>query len=219
MPLVSLLSVVLMLLWPLTAGAEWYVRAHGSLSYPSALTNVTLSDPVLNGGVTNARINDLAMKSSPAGGLKAGYFFASRPWLGIEADAFTLNPKVKQPEVVGGKTRGPISVSTLPEIPLRLTTVAANIILRPPSLSEDFQPYAGMGYAIFMAQSSQGGGESNLYLSHGFNLVAGVEYMLTEKWVLHGEFKYNRATLQFSDVKGNFDANVFVLGVMRHFSK
>jgi outer membrane protein W len=218
-PLVLLLSVVLVLLWPITAIAEWYVSGYGGPSHPGALTNVTLSNPGLNGGVTNAHINDLEMKTSPAGGLKAGYFFSSRPWLGIEADAFTLNPKVKQQGVVSGSTRGPVLVDTLQEIPLRLTTVAANIIIRSPSLSEDFQPYAGMGYAVFIAQSSQGGGESNLHLSHGFNIVAGARYMLTEKWALLGEFKYNRTTLQFSGVRGNFDANMFILGVVRHFGK
>ncbi len=201
-----------------TALAEWYVGAYGGLSYPGAFTNVTLSDPNLSGGIRDARINDLELHTSLAGGLKAGYFFAERPWLGIEGDVFTLKPDVKQQDVVGGRARGPVFVDTLQGIPLRLTTVAANIIIRSPSMSDVFQPYGGMGYALFLAHSSQGG-ESNLHLSHGFNLFAGARYVLTEQSALFGEFKYNRTTLRFSDIRGNYDAQLFVFGVMWHFGK
>lgn len=62
-----------------TAGAEWYVGAYGGLSYPGPLTATTVSDPSLNGGVTDARVNDLELHTSLTGGMKAGYFFAERP--------------------------------------------------------------------------------------------------------------------------------------------
>jgi hypothetical protein len=74
--LVSLLST--------TAQAEWYVGAYGGLSYPGPFSNVTLSDPALAGGISGARVNDLELKSALAGGVKAGYFFTDRPWLGLE---------------------------------------------------------------------------------------------------------------------------------------
>lgn len=217
-PVVLVLMLLVPAFVPGPARAEWYVGAYGGLSYPGAFTNVTLSDPNLSGGVRDARINDLELHTSLAGGVKAGYFFAERPWLGIEADVFTLQPDVKQQDVVGGKTRGPVFVDTLRGIHLRLTTVAANIVIQSPSMSDVFKPYAGMGYAVFLAHSTQEG-EGNLHVSHGFNLFAGARYVLTEQWALFGEFKYNRSTLRFSDIRGNYDTQLFVFGVMWHFGK
>ena len=213
-----LASEILISLFAATAKAEWYVGAYGGLSYPGAFSNVTLSDPTLGGGVSGARVNDLELKSTLAGGVKAGYFFSDRPWLGVETDVFTLKPDVKQQDVVGGKAGGPVFVEALPRIPLRLTTWAANLVIRSPSLSNTFQPYGGMGYALFIANSSQAG-ESNIHLSHGFNMFAGARYVLTEKWALFGEFKFNRTTLRFSEIRGEYGAQTFVFGVMWHFDK
>ena len=36
---------------------------YGGISIPGALSNITVSDTTLGGGVTNARINDLALES------------------------------------------------------------------------------------------------------------------------------------------------------------
>jgi opacity protein-like surface antigen len=212
------LAVISLTFGTTTVRAEWYVGGYGGLSYPGAFSNVTLSDPKLGGGISDARINDLELKSSLAGGAKVGYFFTDRPWLGLETDVFTLKPDVKQQDVVGGKAGGRVFVDTLPRIPLRLTTWAANLVIRSPSLSETFQPYGGMGYALFIANSSQAG-ESNVHLSHGFNMFAGARYVLTEKWSLFGEFKYNRTTLRFSGIRGDYGAQTFVFGVMWHFDK
>jgi opacity protein-like surface antigen len=198
--------------------AEWYVGGYGGLSYPGAFSNVTVNDPALAGGVSGARLNDLELKSSLVGGVKAGYFFISRPWLGLETDVFTLKPDVKQQVVVGGTAGGRVFADTLQRIPLRLTTWAANLIIRSPSMSEVFQPYGGMGYALFVANSSQAG-ESNVHLSHGFNLFAGARYVLTPNWALFGEFKFNRSTLRFSEIRGNYDTQIFVFGLMWHFDK
>ena len=48
---------------PATAQAEWYVGAYGGLATPGAFSNATLSSPTLGGGVTEARINDLELKT------------------------------------------------------------------------------------------------------------------------------------------------------------
>ena len=215
---IGLLVFVILELWlsVSTAAAEWYVGGYGGLSYPGAFTNVTLSHPTLNGGIAGARVNDLELRTSAVGGVKAGYFFTERPWLGVEADVFTLKPDVKQQDVVGGKTRGPVFVDTLPSVHLRLTTVATNIIIRSPSMSDVFQPYLGIGYAIFLASSSRGG-ESNLNVTHGFNITGGAQYVLQPNWSLFGEFKYNRTTLHFSEIRGNYDTHLFVFGILWHF--
>ena len=53
-----------------TAQAEWYVGAHGGLSYPGPFSNVTLRDPALGGGISDARLNDLELKSALVGGVR-----------------------------------------------------------------------------------------------------------------------------------------------------
>ena len=217
-PLLLAWSVTITPLSTITAQAEWYVGAYGGLNNPGAFSNVTVSDPTLGGGVSNARINDLELKSGLVGGVKGGYFFVARPWLGIETDAYTMTPDIKQQTIVGGTSSGRVFADSIQTTPLRLTTWTANIIIRSPSMSEVFQPYGGMGYGLFFATSSQSG-TSNVHISPGFNLFAGARYILTPKWALFGEFKFNRATIRFSGVRGNYNSQMFVFGLMWHFDK
>ena len=197
------------------AQAEWYVGGYGGIANPGAFSNATLSDPTLGGGVTNARINDLELKSTFVGGMKGGYFFENRPWLGLETDLYTLKPDVKAQTIVGGTTTGRVFADQIGPTPLRLTTWAIDLIIRSPSMAEVFQPYGGMGYGLFFASSSKGG-QSNLQISPGFNLIAGARYALSPQWAFFGEFKFNRATIRFSEIRGNYDAQLFVFGLMWH---
>jgi hypothetical protein len=201
---------------PTSAQAEWYVGAYGGLNNPGAFSNATLSSTTLGGGVTDARINDLELQSGLMGGVKAGYFFVARPWLGLEADVYTLKPEVKQQVIVGGTSSRTVFADNIPAIPLRLTVVAFNIVIRSPSMGDIFQPYGGMGYGLFLATSSKDG-ISNSHVSPGFQLVAGARILLTPTWALFGEFKFNRATIRFSDIRGNYDSQIFAAGVMLQF--
>ena len=215
-----LMTFLMLLAWGGTAPAwaEWYVGAYGGIGNPGAFSNVTLTDQNIGGGVSGARINDLELKSSLVGGVKLGYFFQDRPWLGLETDMYTLKPDVKQQTIIGGTTSGRVFADNIPNTSLRLTTWTANIIIRSPSMSEVFQPYGGMGYGFFFATSSKGG-ESNTHISPGFNLFAGARYVFTPTWALFGEFKFNRATIRFSEIRGNYDAQIFVFGLMYHLGK
>jgi hypothetical protein len=65
----------------------------------------------------------------------------------------------------------------------------------------------------------QKNGTSNVHVSPGLNLFAGARYVLTPHWALFGEFKFNHATVRFSDVRGNYDTQLFVFGLMWHFEK
>ncbi|HEY3196566.1 MAG TPA: porin family protein [Nitrospirales bacterium] len=218
LPLSSLLGLSVMVSVFLTpnAHAEWYVGAYGGLTNPGAFSNTTLSSPTVGGGVTDARINDLELKSNLVGGLKAGYFFNARPWLGIETDLYTRKPDVKQQTIFGGTTGGRVFADNLPTTSLRLTTWAFNIIIRSPSMGDIFQPYGGMGYGLFLAKGSLGG-HSDTHVTPGFQLVAGARILLTPKWALFGEFKFDRATIRFSDLRGNYSSQIFALGVMLQF--
>jgi opacity protein-like surface antigen len=73
-----------------------------------------------------------------------------------------------------------------------------------------------MGYGLFLATSSKDG-ISNSHISPGFQLVAGARILLTPKWAIFGEFKFNRATIRFSEIRGNYDSQMFAVGLMMQF--
>jgi opacity protein-like surface antigen len=201
-----------------TAQAEWYVGGYGGISAPGSLSNVTVSNATLGGGVTNARINDLELNSGLLGGVKGGYFLESRPWLGIETELYSMKPDVKQQTIVGGTASGNLFAGNIPTTSLRLSVWAANLIIRSPSMSDVFQPYGGIGYGLFFATGSQGG-QSNTQINPGFQFVAGARYVLTQEWALFGEFKYNHTSIRFSGIKGSYDSQNFVVGLMWHFGR
>src|SRR6266581_3705191 len=78
-----ILTMSLLLAWSITmssflatkAQADWYVAGYGGFVNPYELSNVTLSSATLGGGVTDARVSDLELKSSPVWGAKLGNFF------------------------------------------------------------------------------------------------------------------------------------------------
>lgn len=211
-------SVTVSSLFVTTAQAEWYVGGYGGLSAPGGFSNVTASSATLGGGVTNAHLNDLELKSGLLGGVKGGYFLESRPWLGLETELYTQKPDVKQQTIVGGTASGSVFATSIPDTSLRLSVWAVNLIIRSPSMSDVFQPYGGIGYGLFFATGSQGG-QSNTQISPGFQFVAGARYVLTQEWALFGEFKYNNAELRFSGIKGHYDSQNFVAGLMWHFGR
>jgi len=200
------------------AQAEWYVGGYGGVAAPGGLSNTTISDPTLGGGVTNAHINDLALKSGLLGGTKGGYFFEARPWLGIETELYTSKPDVKQQTIVGGTASGRVFAESIGPSSLRLSVWAINLIIRSPSMSEVFQPYGGIGYGLFFATGSEGG-LSHTQISPGFQFVAGARYVLTPEWALFGEFKYNNSEIRFNGIQGNYDSQNFLVGLMWHFGR
>ena len=213
-----LLSVTAGGLLTTTAQAEWYVGGYGGISSPGSLSNVTVSNATLGGGVTDAHLNDLELNSGLLGGVKGGYFLESRPWLGVETELYTLKPDVKQQTIVGGTASGNVFAGSIPSTSLRLSVWAANLIIRSPSMSDVFQPYGGIGYGLFFATGSQGG-QSNTQANPGFQFVAGARYVLTQEWALFGEFKYNHTSIRFSGIKGSYDSQNFVAGLMWHFGR
>ena len=102
------------------------------------------------------------------GGAKGGYFFESRPWLGLETEVYTLKPNVKHRRLWEARPQAAVFATNIRTIPLRLTTWAVNLIIRSPSMSDVFQPYGGIGYGLFFATGSQDG-QSNTHISPGFN--------------------------------------------------
>lgn len=196
-----------------TAHAEWYLSAQSGVVVPSSLSNVTVSSPTLAGGVTDARIADVNLESGAAlYGARVGHFFSGREWFGLETEVYSTQLNITQQTVVGG-VPGKVFADTMAGSHTQLTTWAVNAIVRSPSLVAELEPYGGIGPALFF--SSHGDTHTNI----GINLIAGARYFVTPKVALFGEFKYNRATIHFPGIEGDYSAQIFVFGISMHFDR
>ena len=88
-----------------------------------------------------------------------------------------------------------------------------------------FEPYAGVGMGVYFARVSSGG-ESSSDTNVGFNSQLGLRFKVTQNLAVFGEWKYNRAHLNFDlstpngnagGFKGDYSANLFAFGVGYHF--
>jgi opacity protein-like surface antigen len=80
---------------------------------------------------------------------------------------------------------------------------------------------------VFFANLKDGAsGESSSTTNVGLNTQLGLRYKVTQNVAVFGEWKYNRANLNFSDssptqaaggFKGDYSANIFAFGVGYHF--
>lgn len=196
--LIGLCSVLF--LHPLSAFAESYVAGQFGVSVGG-----TYNDP-------DNVVSDLALKSSLAYGAKLGHYLDNLKYFGVETEAYTLTPDIKQQTVaINGVPAGTISGSHL-----RVTTWAANVIYRYPG--ETFQPYAGVGMGVFFASASNATG-SDTSVSPGLNVLAGLRLMVTKQIGLFGEYKFNMARLNFKDAdeSAQYKASLFLFGVGYHF--
>lgn len=250
---------------PVPASGEWYVAAFGGITSSSKFTNVemptlgnTLAASTTNPDLINETGNPLfqltqnlqtdrvKLKRSWVGGGKVGYFFNrfGLPWLGIEAEAFLTNPKIKaqmlsgtqnvtrfdptpspsgpadnvanNPDILPVKFTIPRSIS-LVQSNLYVTTVALNGVLRYPG---DFlQPYVGVGVGAFWFKEAKQFNDSKVV--PGLNAFAGLKVKATEDWGVFFEAKYNRATLKsFGDdigFHGNYSLLQWLGGIAYHF--
>lgn len=102
-------------------------------------------------------MSDRALKSSLVYGAKLGHYFDKLKYFGLETEAYTLTPHIKQQAVaISG-----IPVGTIPGTHLRITTWAFNVVYRYPG--EIVQPYAGVGGGIVFAQASNATGSDCIF--------------------------------------------------------
>jgi hypothetical protein len=236
------------------AQAEWYVGGYGGLSLSNALNDVTMpilgqnlarqqfpqaEDPLnANGRGTlsqNYKTSDVSLKNSTVFGGKVGYFFneMNLPWLGIEVEAFSTNPKIEaqsldttheityQPNTPASAAicaqfapppNCPAAVTnkstlSLQKSDLRVTTVALNLIARYPG--QVFQPYAGVGIGAFYFMGS--GQIEGRQFAPGLNTQVGLKFLATKEWALFVEGKYNLAGIN------NLDATFGLTGIYSMF--
>lgn len=111
---ISLIMFALLLIsFPSSALAEWYIAGFGGLSIPSSLSDVKMDTygerlafqqfpgaaAIPPSGTLTQSFNtsDIGLKNSPLFGGKAGYFFKEEGfnWLGVELETFTSQPTIK----------------------------------------------------------------------------------------------------------------------------
>jgi opacity protein-like surface antigen len=183
-----------------SAKAESYVAGQVGL-----LAHGTFNDP-------DNVVSDLGLKNSLMYGAKLGHYFDNLKYFGVETEAYTLTPNIKQQAfAINGSPAG-----TTPGADLRMTTWAANLVYRYPG--EVFQPYAGVGVGVFFARLSDTS-SSDTSISPGLNVQAGLRVMVTKQVALFGEYKFNSTQMHFKDLDASaqYKASLFAFGVGYHF--
>jgi opacity protein-like surface antigen len=239
--LISAVTLFGYVMAPPAAVAEWYMAGYGGISVEGKVTDVsmpTLGDAraqakaagiftFLPNDLTNRydqqmSVSDLNLKNSPIVGAKIGYYFNDYGyrWLGVEVEAFTTQPNVKQQTFQTSQTIlysgngipsppgspilcGPTATNppicggpTLPngsigEARLRVSTVAANLMFR--YAGKFLEPYAGIGVGVFHFIGSAP--LNGTTIVPGLNVLGGIKYFATEHFNIFAEYKYNRATI------------------------
>ena len=202
------------------AQAEMYVAGQVGVTIPNNATNVEGVD-----SLAGLNFSDLSLQNSFMYGAKLGYYFDSMKWLGVETEVFNTNPNVKQQNITvsfpGGSGTATISGQDLRV----LTWAPINVVVR--YQAGQFEPYAGVGMGVFFARLRDGqSGESSSSTKVGLNTQLGVRCLVTTNLAVFVEWKYNRASFDFSEstptaatggFKGDYSANLFALGVGYHF--
>ena len=257
-----IMAALLLFGFPESALAEWYLAAYGGLSVPSKLNNVKMDTygerlalQDFPGATPSARqgtltqsftSSDISLRNSAPFGGKAGYFFKDEGfnWLGVEVEAFTTQPTIKNQTVSTRQDVTYLPFNPLPPPPgvncqlgttcqtqqttngilqiqessMRLITVAFNVLARYPGTT--FQPYVGVGAGAFYFSSS--GQIDGRQVVPGLNAQAGLKVLATEEWGLFVEGKYNYATISNLDpagfgLSGVYNAFNLLAGVAYHF--
>jgi opacity protein-like surface antigen len=198
-------------LLPASGYCELYIAGELGEVFPGKL-----SDGKGTGANSRFTFGDFDLSNSVVYGGKVGYFLESHNWLGFELDGYTTTPHIKQQTVQAT----PSAVVLQPEVKLRVTTVALNLVFRYPG--ETFQPYVGGGPGYIYATGTGDFKDS----SHGvgFNFLAGLRVFVIQHLAVFGEYKYMGATFKFhnafgpgSGIEEDYKASHIVAGVSYHF--
>ena len=172
------------------SATERYVAVFGGVSFSRSFTDVHGT-----GDTASVQLSDLALKGTGIGGLKLGVSPGGAKWFALETEAFYASPHIKQQTITAtGSTTGAVDTSGSR---VRMATWAINWIIRYPG--EWIQPYAGAGLGIFWGRLADPGGTSSSDTSPGLNALAGLRVKLGQHLVMFSEYKYNRASFDFSD--------------------
>ncbi|MBH0197125.1 MAG: porin family protein [Nitrospira sp.] len=205
------------------ADAEMYSAAEMGVALPNSFSSIEGT-----GRNTGTTISNLNLENSMMYGLKFGYYLDSIKWLGFEAELFNSKPNIKQQSATAANATGAIT-GTVPGTSLRVLNLApVNIVVR--YQMGRMEPYAGVGMGIFMTNLKDGAtGESSSNTRIGLNTQLGLRYRVNENVSLFGEWKYNRANLDFpgftaipaqstgGGYKGDYSVHILAFGVAYHY--
>jgi opacity protein-like surface antigen len=218
------LSLGFALFWTVPADAEPYIAGQVGAAFPLPLSNVQLSRIPTPTTPADTESSDLALANSGVYGAKAGYYFESLRWLGIEGEFYQLSPNVKQQAVSETPPGGATATTLKPGANLIVNTVGVNVVAR--AQFGQWEPYAGVGPAGFIAQLNMKYrelGREPLSISSGIlgiNVEAGLRYRFLNHLAVFGEWKFNHAWFRFDSpahIDATYDVHFLVFGVGYHF--
>lgn len=223
---------------------ELYVAGFGGFTLGHSFSNTEG-----RGTLANQSIESFDLANSVIYGMKIGYFHPGRlNWLGLEVEGFNTTPHLQQQGNFPGSY---LRVATLAFNVIARKRLACRDYDRDPydrtrhtttyekdgrTYYEDdrfpieenarcpLQVYAGAGPAIFFAETSNQFGRSTDNAEVGVNALAGLRYFVHRNVAIFGEYKFNYAGFDFSQlqgttagVQGNYKASHFVGGLAVHF--
>lgn len=211
-----MVTMCVLVLFSRPVQAEVYVAGQIGVHMPNDASRVTSGGPGPNVGGS-----DLALQNSLMYGAKLGYYFDQVKFgkfnLGIETEMFIATPHLKQQEATIGGTTGTLSGFTN-----RIVTWAPTVVLVRYQAGS-FEPYAGLGPALFFSNLASGGySDTNMHV--GMNTQVGIRYRVNQNLSLFTEWKYNHAHIEHLNLGGsprslNFDYDVHIVagGIGWHF--
>lgn len=231
--LFSVLNLLLsVILCPPTTMADSYIAGQVGMALPSlgkGLSDIDTTTQFIP-GTTHS---DLALQNSFLYGGKLGHYFKSARWFGIETEVFNTTPNIKQ-QTHSFENSGVVVTSAAPLQGAHfrvLTWAPLNLIIRYPKTR--LQPYIGVGPGIFFGRiSGEGLGPQNpTSVSDnwriGLNAKAGLEYYITRRLTVFGEWKYNYTRFSFKEnpdlfpfpygFKATYSTHLVSFGLGYHF--
>jgi opacity protein-like surface antigen len=218
------LSIGIALLWGVPVGAEPYIAGQVGVAFPQPLSDVELDQIPTPTTPEGTKSSDLSLATSGVYGAKAGYYFESLRWLGVEGEVYQLSPNVKQQTVSETPPGGATTTTLKPGANLIVNTVALNVVAR--AQFGQWEPYVGVGPAGYIAQLNMKYrelGREPLAISSGrlgLNVEAGLRYRFLNHMAVFGEWKFNYAKFQFNSpahVDATYNVHFLVIGVGYHF--
>ena len=203
---ISLLTVLTpIVLFAPQAYAETYVAGQLGMTFPQALS----SGEVTQHGLGDFTISsDQPLKNSFMLGGKLGHYFTQARWIGVETGLSFANPHIKEGNLTLSNSNG-FASGTFGGVHHRMIIWdMATLMFRYPG--NRFQPYVGIGPALFLAKLSGPDappGQSATMI--GLNAELGARYFVTRSWALFGEGQYHRARLGYTSNDDNGAADPF----------
>jgi opacity protein-like surface antigen len=156
-------------------------------------------------------VSDETIHGDPGLGFKIGLFPSFfYGYVGLELESFGNNNSVRFSVTENGMstTKGKTSLVTYSSM--------VNLLLRYPG--RYLRPYVGIGGGLssgFLRHPDiPGRNDNNLEMASapGYQLFGGMQLVITQKWFVFGEYKYNAANYHWNQLSLNFHSEYFLGG-------